>query len=229
MGRDAGTAAWSRGQSWASAIEPDRPRTFGRGRTRHVVVVAQTASIVRASRAMDNPTAQTEQEHLANVQAPASAPRQEGPAETISGVNGHRPAAADPEPRPDAANNIAGRRGHGLQEQEGSGQVITRVSKRTKRHRQLDDRKIAALRRTGCQPIDADGHARAEVADQLSLERGYRCRRDCGHSERNHRASAAAHMSGSGSSSDSGSASRSGSEVDRRRLRSDHSMRSSRW
>ena len=34
MGRDAGTAARSRGQPSASAIEPDRPRTFGRGRAR---------------------------------------------------------------------------------------------------------------------------------------------------------------------------------------------------
>jgi hypothetical protein len=45
MGRDAGTAARSRGQSSASAIEPDRPRTLGRGRPALVVVVAHKHDI----------------------------------------------------------------------------------------------------------------------------------------------------------------------------------------
>jgi hypothetical protein len=102
----------------------------------------EIAAVVAARR-------RTEQEQLASGQAPTPAPRRERPGETISGADQHRSAAVDPNALPDAANNIAGRRGHRLQEQEGSGQVTTRVSEHAERQWQMDDRKIAVLGRIG--------------------------------------------------------------------------------
>ena len=83
----------------------------------------EVAAVVAAAR-------RTEEENFAGIETPASAPREQWSAQSISDGHQDGPTAVDPQRKAQATNSIAGDCNHRLHEQEGPRQITARISER---------------------------------------------------------------------------------------------------